>query len=181
MFKFEKGIFLLGIKYIFYLFSICNILVMIKMVKEKKEMEKESKEKSFEEVEEVSESEVMEEGRFAFPMAPIIRVMKDELDKDKMIRSRVKEEMNLWLEKICRRVTKQMNKSEYTMVEIDDFKTAIEPYEMIEDVEQERHRIVATLEKIKQDCDSLIRDVNRKFITYTFPESKPESKTEGEI
>jgi len=29
-------------------------------------------------------------------------------------------------------------------------------------------RIVASLEKIKQDCDSLIRDVNRKFIVPNY-------------
>lgn len=109
------------------------------------------------------------EGRFAFPMAPIVRIMKRELDNDKMIRSRVKEEMNIWLENICRKIARRMNESEYTMVELDDFRTAIEPYEMIDDVEQERHRIIATLEKIKQDCDSLIRDVNRKFITPSTP------------
>lgn len=151
---------------------------MIKMTKEKNEIENESPEKE----EAVSEEDLMEEeGRFAFPMAPIVRVMKEELDKDKMIRSKVKEEMNIWLEKICKKITKQMNRSEYTMVEIDDFKTAIEPYEMIDDIEQERHRIVATLEKIKQDCDSLIRDVNRKFITYTFPESKTKRDEESDI
>jgi len=98
-------------------------------------------------------------------MAPIVRVMKEELDNDKIVRRRVKEEMNLWLEKLCRKIAKKMNRSEYTVVELDDFKTAIEPYELIDDVEGERHRIVATLEKVKQDCDSLIRDVNRKFIT----------------
>lgn len=114
--------------------------------------------------------EVIDESKFAFAMAPVVRVMKEELDKDKMIRGRVKEEMNLWLEKVCRKVTKQMNRSEYTMVEVDDFRTAIEPYEMIDDVEGERHRIVATLEKIKQDCDSLIRDVNRKFIVPNYLE-----------
>jgi len=114
--------------------------------------------------------EVIDESKFAFAMAPVVRVMKEELDKDKMIRGRVKEEMNLWLEKVCRKVSKQMNRSEYTMVEFDDFRTAIEPYEMIEDVEGERHRIVATLEKIKQDCDSLIRDVNRKFIIPNYLE-----------
>jgi len=114
----------------------------------------------------VAEREI-DESKYAFPMAPIVRLMKDELDKDKMIRSQVKIGMNLWLEKICRKVTKRMNESEYTMVELDDFKTAIEPYELIDDVEGERHRIVATLEKIKQDCDSLIRDVDRKFITYS--------------
>jgi len=105
-----------------------------------------------------------DEAKYALPMAPIVRMMKVELDKDKMIRRRVKEEMNLWLEKLCRKVAKRMNQSEYTVVEIADLRTAIEPYEMIDDVEGERQRIVATLEKIKQDCDSLIRDVNRKFI-----------------
>jgi hypothetical protein len=116
----------------------------------------------------VAGEEVIDESKFAFAMAPVVRIMKDELDKDKMIRGRVKVEMNLWLEKICRKISKQMNRSDYTMVEVDDFKTAIEPYEMIDDVEGERMRIVANLEKIKQDCDSLIRDVNRKFITPNY-------------
>ncbi|MFH1835776.1 MAG: hypothetical protein ABH851_06275 [Methanobacteriota archaeon] len=106
-----------------------------------------------------------EEGKFAFALAPIVRLMRGELDNDKMIRRKVKESMNLWLEKLCRTVARKMNESEYTVVEIDDFRTAIEPYEMIDEVEAERKRIVGTLEKIKLDCDSLIRDVNRKFIS----------------
>ena len=73
-----------------------------------------------------------------------------------------------------------MNRSEYTMVEEVDFNTAIEPYEKIADVEGERHRIVATLEKIKQDCDSLIRDTNRKFITPTVQEYKGDSQMNKE-
>lgn len=136
------------------------------------------------EVEKIEEPEE-EEGEkreFAFAMAPIVRLMREELDSDKLIRKRVKTEMNLWLEKICRKVTRKINESEYTVVELDDFKTAIEPYEMIDDIEQERRRIVATLEKIKQDCDSLIRDVNRKFITYETPgvEGKSGSGTQGQ-
>jgi len=126
------------------------------------------------------EEEVAEGREFAFAMAPVVRLMREELDSDKLIRRRVKTEMNLWLEKVCRKVTKKINESEYTVVELDDFKTAIEPYEMIDDVEQERHRIVATLEKIKQDCDSLIRDVNRKFITYETPKIEEESESEIE-
>ncbi|MEM2918046.1 MAG: NFYB/HAP3 family transcription factor subunit [Candidatus Altiarchaeota archaeon] len=113
------------------------------------------------------EEEVLEEGlerEYAFPMAPIVRIMKEELDKDKMIRARVKIEMNKWLEQLCRRIARRMNRSEYTMVELSDFRTAIEPYERIDDIEIEKERIIASLEKIKYDCDSLIRDVQRKFI-----------------
>lgn len=131
--------------------------------KQEKAVAAEPKAEPAEQVEEEFTAE--EEARFAFPMAPIVRLIKQEMDQDKMIRRRVKEGMNQWLESLCRKVSRRMNESEYTMVEIDDFKTAIEPYEMIDDVEKERERIVATLEKIKQDCDSLIMDVNRKFIT----------------
>ncbi len=146
----------------------------MKRKKDKEETPEEAEEEA--EKEEVEAVEAMEEmteeeeaKQFAFPMAPIVRLMRDELDNDKMIRSRVKAGMNLWLEKMCRKIAIKMNESDYTMVSLDDFKTAIEPYELVEDVEQERHRIVASLEKIKQDCDSLIRDVNRKFISYTIP------------
>ena len=44
--------------------------------------------------------EVIDESKFAFAMAPVVRLMKDELDKDKMIRSRVKVEMNEWLDRV---------------------------------------------------------------------------------
>ncbi|MBD3387896.1 MAG: hypothetical protein GF416_02500 [Candidatus Altiarchaeales archaeon] len=147
---------------------------MARKKKKKEEVEEaaeepveEAVEEPAEEAAEGSEEEFSEEDEsgYAFPMAPIVRLMKQEMDNDKMIRRRVKEGMNVWLEALCRKISKKMNESEYTMVEIDDFKTAIEAYEMIDDVEQERERIVATLEKIKQDCDSLIMDVNRKFIT----------------
>ncbi len=142
------------------------------MAKKDKKVEEEVKavEEEVPEQEEIvsEEGELTEEDEdagFAFPMAPIVRMMKSEMDNDKMIRRKVKEGMNIWLESLCKKVARTMNQSDYTMVEIDDFKTAIEPYEMIDDVEKERERIVATMEKIKQDCDSLIMDVNRKFLS----------------
>jgi hypothetical protein len=142
---------------------------MAKTTKTPETTEEEAEETTEEEQETPVETEEEfteeEEGKFAFPMAPIVRIMKQEMDNDKMIRRRVKEGMNLWLESLCRKIAKKMNQSEYTMVEIDDFKTAIEPYELIDEVEQEKQRITASLEKIKQDCDTLIMDVNRKFIS----------------
>lgn len=109
------------------------------------------------------ETEIIEEG-LPFATAPIVRIMREELDDDKMIRSRVKREMNLWLGDICKKISRKMNESEYTMVALDDFRTAIEPYELIDEVEEERKRIIIHLERIKEDCDSLIRDVERKFV-----------------
>lgn len=157
---------------------------MTKNNEAEKDMAEENKDEVVEEPTEGDESleeEVTEEegiGReFAFPTAPIVRIMKEELDDYKMIRSRVKVEMNKWLEDLCRRITRRMNKSDYTMVESSDFRTAIEPYETIDDIEVEKERIVATMEKIKMDCDSLIRDVGRKFIS---PDTKSGSVEEVE-
>jgi uncharacterized protein (DUF885 family) len=151
--------------------------------KEKEEVLKEEEKIPSEEEEPVEEEELAEEEEeglereYAFPMAPIVRIMKQELDKDKMIRSRVKIEMNRWLEDLCRRIARRMNRSDYTMVELSDFRTAIEPYETIDDIEIEKERIIATMEKIKYDCDSLIRDVQRKFIA---PDKELEEELEPE-
>ncbi len=97
------------------------------------------------------------------PAAPIIRIMKKNLDKDKLIKREVKEGMNKWLAVMCEKITKKMNEKPYTSVDLSAFKEAIDIYNSIEEVEKEKQRIMANLEKIKQDCDSLIRDLDRKF------------------
>ena len=97
------------------------------------------------------------------PMAPIVRVMRKNLDKHKLIKREVKVGMNKWLAKICADVTKKMNESPYPSVDYGLFRQAIQPYENVEHFEKEKKRIIVSLEKIKEDCDSLIRDLDRKF------------------
>lgn len=98
-----------------------------------------------------------------FPMAPIVRLMRKNLDKDKLIKKRVKEGMNKWLAEMCEKVTKKMNQKPYASVDFNTFKDAIKVYNDVEEMEKEKQRILASLEKIKQDCDSLIRDLDRRF------------------
>ena len=101
--------------------------------------------------------------KLEFPTAPIVRLMKKNLDKDKLIKKEVKDGMNKWLTSMCERVTKNMNEKPYTTVDLNTFKEAIKIYNDIEEMEKEKNRVVAHLEKIKQDCDALIRDLNRRF------------------
>ncbi len=98
-----------------------------------------------------------------FPMAPIVRLMKKNLDKEKLIKKSVKEGMNKWLAEMCEKVTKEMNKAPYASVDLHTFKDAIKMYNDMEHMEKDKQRIVVSLEKIKQDCDALIRDLDRKF------------------
>jgi len=101
--------------------------------------------------------------KLPFPTAPIVRLMKKNLDKDKLIKKEVKDGMNKWLGEMCEKITKEMNEKPYTTVDLNTFKEAIKIYEDIEEMGKEKNRIVANLEKIKHDCDSLIRDLDRKF------------------
>ncbi len=112
----------------------------------------------------MEEKDINEEAEdLPFPMAPIVRLMRENLDKDKLIKGQVKIKMNKWLADMCVRVTKEMNKKPYTSVDISAFKDAIKVYEDLEEMQREKERIIASLEKIKYDCDSLIRDLNKKF------------------
>jgi hypothetical protein len=112
---------------------------------------------------EEKEEEEEENLNLPFPSAPIVRLMKENMDNHKLIRKRVKEEMNLWLGRLCADVSKKMNESPYPTIDYPLFKQAILQYENVEELKKEKERIVASLQKIKLDCDSLIRDLDRKF------------------
>lgn len=117
-----------------------------------------------EEIKEPIEEEVDEEkSNLPLPMAPLVRIMKANMDGHKLIRKQVKEQMNIWLAKICAEVSKEMNNSPYPTVDLPLFKQAIQKYENVEELKKEKERIVVSLQKIKLDCDSLIRDLDKKF------------------
>lgn len=114
--------------------------------------------------EETNVKEVLEDkDRLPFANARVVSLMKEALDEDKMIRARVKEEMNEWLGKMCLRVAKDMNKSPYTMIEGGDLHRAIEKYEQLERVAEQKERIITALNRIIQDCKILVSDVERTF------------------
>ncbi len=104
-----------------------------------------------------------EEVELPFPLAPIVRVIKDNLDEHKLVRRQVKEQMNIWLGEMCASVSQEMNKSPYTTIGLPMFRQAIQKYEDIEELKKEKERIVLALQKIKLDCDSLMRDLDHKF------------------
>lgn len=101
--------------------------------------------------------------KLPLPMAPVVRIMRNNLDKDKIIKKRVKEEMNKWMGKVCTKVSKKINEKPYATVNLEDFKEAIEKYNDVDEMEKEKARIVANLRKIIEDCDKLIRDLDRRF------------------
>jgi len=109
------------------------------------------------------DDEEIDDGSLPFPKATIVNMMRQYLEPGKQIKGQVKVEMNKWLGRMVERITKKMNKHPYTYIDQSMLKEAIETYENIQDIEDERDRIISYLEKIKSDCDLLIREVDRKF------------------
>ena len=103
--------------------------------------------------EDISEEELQ---KLPFANAEVVRLMKQNLAPDKMIRKEVKVAMNKFLEKILTKLCERLDKYPYVMMEYSMFKEAVKPYENIEAWQLEKQRIVKYLEKIKADCDHLI-------------------------
>ena len=117
---------------------------------------------SEEEIQQQTEEYIEEdEEKLPFAKAEVVRLMKENLDDDKMIRERVKVEMNKFLGEVLKNVCKQLNDYPYTTIEYEMLKESTYPYTNIERINQEKERILLHLEAIKADCNALAMDVQK--------------------
>lgn len=105
------------------------------------------------------DEEFIEDEKLPFAKAEVVRLMKKYLDDDKMIRERVKVEMNKFLGEVLANVCKQLNQYPYSTIEYEMFKESAYPYRNLERINEEKIRILKHLEAIKADCDALSMDV----------------------
>ena len=113
-----------------------------------------------EEIENI-EIEEEEDEYLPFAKAEVVRLMKQNLDDDKLIRERVKVEMNKFLGDILKQVCEQLNEYPYTTIEYEMLKESTYPYTNIKRINQEKERILLHLNAIKADCDALAMDVQK--------------------
>ena len=104
----------------------------------------------------MSEEEMIEETSEEY-----IEEDDEKLPFDKMIRERVKVEMNKFLGDVLKNVCKQLNDYPYTTIEYEMLKESTYPYTNIERINQEKERILLHLEAIKADCNALAMDVQK--------------------
>ena len=113
-------------------------------------------------IEETSEEYIEEDDeKLPFAKAEVVRLMKENLDDDKMIRERVKVEMNKFLGDVLKNVCKQLNDYPYTTIEYEMLKESTYPYTNIERKKKKKERILLHLEAIKADCNALAMDVQK--------------------
>ena len=116
---------------------------------------------------------VKENEKLPFAKNEVVRLMRKHLDDDKMIKERVKVEMNRFLGEILANVCERLNEYPYTTVDYEMLEECIYPYTNVERINEERERILAHLEAIKSDCDVLAMDVQR---TMRLKESDGDSR-----
>ncbi len=123
----------------------------------------------------MEKKEAKDEGEslnLAFANAEVVRLMKNNLPKDRMIKKRVKIAMNKFLESICVDICKKLSKEPYAYIEFDMFKKAVQPFQDLKSLQVEKERLIANLNKIKSECDSMIDDVERKFSMFEEKDDK---------
>ncbi len=103
-----------------------------------------------------------EEAKLPFPTAAVVRIMKANMDKEKMVRKEVKVEMNRWLGKLCAKVAREMNKFPYVMMGLNEFKEGRRIFEDLENYDREKKRILSHFEAIKKDIEKLERDLGKE-------------------
>lgn len=112
--------------------------------------------------EEETDKEEEKKLNLPFPMAPVVRLMKANLDNEKMIKKEVKIAMNKWLGNLCAKVSKEMNKFPYVTMHLNEFKEAKRIYEDLENFDNEKKRILAHLNAIKKDIEKLERELGKE-------------------
>ncbi len=103
-----------------------------------------------------------EEEKLPFPNAAIVRIMKSQMDGEKMLKKEVKLAMNRWLGNLCASVSKEMNRFPYVMMHLHEFQKATEMYTSMENFQKEKERILAHMDAIKKDIHRLERDLGKK-------------------
>ena len=125
------------------------------------------------ESEEVSEEEEAKL-KLPFPTAAVVRIMKANMDGEKMIRKDVKVAMNKWLGNMCGRVSREMNKFPYVMMHLNELNEGKRIYEDMESFDKEKQRILAHMDAMKKDIERLERDLGKKEEEVISVEKKEE-------
>ena len=120
-----------------------------------------------------NQNEAVEQEKLPFAKNEVYRLMRENLDDDKMIRDQVKVEMNKFLYSILVNVCKHLNEYPYTTIEYEMLKECIYPYTNIERINEEKQRILMHLNAIKADCDALAMDVEKSLRLKDAAEDDP--------
>ncbi len=132
------------------------------MADEEKAAEKAEVSDAIEEEAKGDEIKDKEDEELPFPRARVVKLLREEI-KDKIIRSEVKDALNIWLGELTKKLAREMAATQYASVSLVDFQRATKPYDMIEDILKDEQRLLTSIQKLKEDADYIQRELARFF------------------
>ena len=107
----------------------------------------------------------MSDEKLPFAKGEVVRLMKQNLDSDKMIQEQVKVNMNKFLYDILVNVCTKLNNEPYTVLDMNMFERSIIQYTKSNRVEAEKNNLLQHLDTIQSDCEVMKMDVKSSMST----------------
>ena len=111
-------------------------------------------------MEESDSTEMVEESKLPFPRATITNLIRDNISSGKQIKGSVKDEMNLWVDGLIKKIVGKMNSQPYTFVNYQMLCDSVAPYEDLQEINKQRDELLEKIELIRNECDSVVNSIN---------------------
>jgi len=108
------------------------------------------------------EKKATEDEELPFPNARVVKLIRKHTGKT-MLKKRVKVEMNKLLGKICEDIAERMAKMPYAYLTYAEFLEAAKPYLRVELSKQKKKKIIATLNKIKEEAATMAMELEEEI------------------
>lgn len=96
-----------------------------------------------------------------FPHSRVKDIIKSKQKDGVLIKKRAAIELNLWLGKIAEKVAEEVAKSDRAYVSVEDIWRITRKFDAVDIIEEEKKRIDAHLEAIKEDVNRAQTDLRR--------------------
>lgn len=109
----------------------------------------------------------LEDDSLPFPNARVVRMLRDEIQSGKQIRSEVKVALNEWLGNMLRQISREMDNTPYGSIGLVDFHRATRPFDSMTSLVKDKERIILAVDKLMADADQIKRDLHRFYSNIT--------------
>jgi hypothetical protein len=96
-----------------------------------------------------------------FPHSRVKDIIKSKQKEGVLIKKRAAIELNLWLGKMAEKVAEEVAKSDRAYVSVEDIWRITKKFDAVDVIEEEKKRIDAHLEAIKEDVNRAQADLRR--------------------
>ncbi|MDY6771033.1 MAG: hypothetical protein SV186_03695 [Candidatus Nanohaloarchaea archaeon] len=101
----------------------------------------------------------IEKSELAFPHSRIVNMIRDRTDEGQYVRKSVYFGLNILLGQIAEEIANNLVETDKAYIEKSDLDRAARKYERIEEVLEEKERIVKHLNAMEDDVGKLARDI----------------------